>query len=313
MGEGVAPPIVHEVLRSSGQPLDARTRAFMEPRFGHDFSKVRVHTDARAAESAHAVSAHAYTVGNHIVFAQPPSRSGAGASLLAHELTHVVQQGGAGGAASSLRVGETGTPAEREAERVSNAVVSQRGASNPAISSPASIQRASETAQPGHCTPIIPGGGSKNAKADDMVFWQSFYQQAIQGAAGNSKLTAAQKAEHACEVANRCMKIIMRHSDQFECTLKGVTDEKAKTGIYTALGSNVNSDWGDAFRGALQATAGTDNSTMQQVSDAADIADQAALRGGHIDDATWNKYMACKGGGAAAPPAPAPAPKANAG
>ena len=52
-----APPIVHEVLRSPGQPLDAGTRAFMEPRFGADFSGVRVHTDARAAASARAINA----------------------------------------------------------------------------------------------------------------------------------------------------------------------------------------------------------------------------------------------------------------
>src|SRR6267378_4483189 len=63
---GGVPPIVQEVLRSSGQPLDTNTRAFMEPRFDHDFSRVRVHTDARAAESAQAVSAYAYTVGQHI-------------------------------------------------------------------------------------------------------------------------------------------------------------------------------------------------------------------------------------------------------
>ena len=55
------PDIVHEVVDSTGQPLDAATRAFMEPRFGHDFSRVRVHTDAKAAESAQAVAAHAYT------------------------------------------------------------------------------------------------------------------------------------------------------------------------------------------------------------------------------------------------------------
>ena len=60
---GQVPPIVHEVLRSPGQPLDAATRAFMEPRFGHDFSGVRVHTDAQAADSARAVNAQAYTVG----------------------------------------------------------------------------------------------------------------------------------------------------------------------------------------------------------------------------------------------------------
>src|SRR5215212_3769005 len=58
-----APPIVHDVLRSPGQPLDPTTRAFMEPRFGHDFSQVRVYADTKAAESARAVRALAYTVG----------------------------------------------------------------------------------------------------------------------------------------------------------------------------------------------------------------------------------------------------------
>lgn len=90
-----APPIVEDTLRSSGQPLDAATRAFMEPRFGHDFSKVRVHTGPQADESAHAVSALAYTVGRDIVFRadeyQPTSN--VGQRLLAHELAHVVQQG----------------------------------------------------------------------------------------------------------------------------------------------------------------------------------------------------------------------------
>lgn len=62
------PPIVHEVLRSPGQPLDAETRAFMEPRFGHDFSRVRMHTDSRAAESARDVNSRAYTAGNDMFF-----------------------------------------------------------------------------------------------------------------------------------------------------------------------------------------------------------------------------------------------------
>ena len=140
-----APPIVHEALRSPGQPLDGKTRAFMEPRIGHDFSRiqvyppaslsgsagltlgrpndrleknaeamaerithlpasladesydlsrVRVHTDARAAESARSIHANAYTVGRDIVFnqGQYAPHSGRGAQLLAHELTHVVQQ-----------------------------------------------------------------------------------------------------------------------------------------------------------------------------------------------------------------------------
>ena len=90
----IAPPIIHEVLRSPGQPLDAATRNFMEPRFGHDFSHVRVHTDATAAESASAVNARAYTVGNHVAFAagQYSSNNERSRHLLAHELSHVLQQ-----------------------------------------------------------------------------------------------------------------------------------------------------------------------------------------------------------------------------
>src|SRR6266851_1249641 len=63
-----APAIVHEVLRTPGQPLDAATRDYFEPRFGHDFSRVRVHSDAEAAESAREVNARAYTIRNNIVF-----------------------------------------------------------------------------------------------------------------------------------------------------------------------------------------------------------------------------------------------------
>jgi hypothetical protein len=93
----VAPPIVHDVLASPGRPLDGQARAFMEPRFGADFGGVRVHTDARAAESARAVDAVAYTVGSDVVFGAGEYRPGtaAGDRLIAHELAHVVQQGGA--------------------------------------------------------------------------------------------------------------------------------------------------------------------------------------------------------------------------
>lgn len=145
-GEGEVPPIVHEVLRSPGRPLDPATRAFMEPRFGHDFSTVqtqarpasvparlavgqphdqfeheadtvagqithmpapqsdgrydfsavRIHTNAQAAEAARLLNAHAFTVGHHIVVdaAQYAPHTPAGRELLAHELTHVVQQTG---------------------------------------------------------------------------------------------------------------------------------------------------------------------------------------------------------------------------
>ncbi len=87
---------VQAVLREAGQPLPAVARNFFEPRFGHDFSQVRVHTDERAAQTAGALGADAYTVGHHVVFG--PQRfaptTPSGQSLLAHELSHVLQQTG---------------------------------------------------------------------------------------------------------------------------------------------------------------------------------------------------------------------------
>jgi hypothetical protein len=68
LGQTAVPPIVHEVLAAPGHPLDPATRGFMEPRFGHDFSKIRIHADSQAAESVKAVQAHAYTVGQDVVF-----------------------------------------------------------------------------------------------------------------------------------------------------------------------------------------------------------------------------------------------------
>jgi hypothetical protein len=89
-----APPIVHEVLRSPGQPLNPEARAFMEPRFGHDFGKVRVRTGPRTVQAVKSVNAVAYTVGRDIVLGRenvaPDTRQGR--ELIAHELTHVVQQ-----------------------------------------------------------------------------------------------------------------------------------------------------------------------------------------------------------------------------
>ena len=99
-----APPIVPEVLRSPGQPLDPATRAFFEQRFGRDFSHFRMHSDAHAAPSARAVGALAYAVGSHLAFAAGRYEPGtpAGRRLLAH---HVVQQHNNGaGQHSSLLV-----------------------------------------------------------------------------------------------------------------------------------------------------------------------------------------------------------------
>ena len=115
-GPATAPPLVHEVLRSPGQPLDPGARAFMEPRFGHDFGSVRVHTDAKAATSARAVSASAYTVGNHMVFdhSRLDFGSQSGRRLLAHELTHVVQQSGTGAAPRLSRAPADAEPQQKK-------------------------------------------------------------------------------------------------------------------------------------------------------------------------------------------------------
>ena len=123
-----APPIVHDVLRSPGRPLDPATRDFMEPRFGHDFSQVRVHTDAKAAQSARAVDALAYTVGRNVVFGvgRYAPEADEGRKLLAHELAHVAQQRSHATVHHSLMpglwVGKTDDPPEREADQVVNRI-----------------------------------------------------------------------------------------------------------------------------------------------------------------------------------------------
>jgi Domain of unknown function (DUF4157) len=86
---------INTACQSGGQPLSPQIRQFMEPRFGYDFSAVRIHTDRAAGEMAHQIQARAFTTGNSIFFApgefQPDQKSGK--HLLAHELAHVVQQG----------------------------------------------------------------------------------------------------------------------------------------------------------------------------------------------------------------------------
>ena len=123
---GEAPSIVYDVLRSPGQPLAAGTRAFMEARFGYDFSKVRIHSDAQAAVSARVMNAQAYTVGSNVVFGAgryAPDAHG-GKRLIAHELSHVVQQQNTPGTLPrNLRIGSPSDSAELAADAASRAVM----------------------------------------------------------------------------------------------------------------------------------------------------------------------------------------------
>ncbi len=122
------PPTVNRVLDSPGHPLDAGTRNLMESRFGHDFSRVRIHSDAEAADSARAVHAHAYTVGQDIAFApgKYDPKSADGQHLLAHELAHTIQQSGLQKSAEglSLDAGSEAYGLEREADHAASAVLS---------------------------------------------------------------------------------------------------------------------------------------------------------------------------------------------
>ncbi len=119
-GGAAAPGVVHQVLGSPGQSLDAQTRAFFEPRFGRGFGDVRVHADPAAAASARSVGALAYTVGSHVVFgaAQYAPQSVGGRRLLAHELAHVVQQSGGMGRETIRRQPPAGSAAPATPEKV---------------------------------------------------------------------------------------------------------------------------------------------------------------------------------------------------
>lgn len=142
-GEEVSP--VRHVVASNGSPLDPAVRAPMERALGHDFGDVQVHTDAAAAASARSVQAHAYTVGNHVVFGDGRFRpeTTEGQRTLAHELTHVVQQrsGPVDGtpAAGGIRVSDPGDRFEREAEQAGAHYVSGPPAANPPTEGP--VQR----------------------------------------------------------------------------------------------------------------------------------------------------------------------------
>jgi Domain of unknown function (DUF4157) len=143
-------PVLDVVGSGGGQPLDPATRSFMESRMGHSFDGVRVHTDARASESAQAVNAQAYTVGRDVVVQSDRYRPGTpdGDRLLAHELTHVVQQaaGPVSGttAPGGIQISDPSDSFEQAAERNADLVMASGGASEvssaPAAAT-ASVQR----------------------------------------------------------------------------------------------------------------------------------------------------------------------------
>jgi hypothetical protein len=182
-----APSIVDEALRSPGRSLDPPVQAQMTARLGHDFSRVRVHTDAVAVASAAAVGASAYTVGHDIVFgagAYAPSTE-AGGRLLAHELSHVVQQRTAAFLPTpfDLRVSSANDLAEHDAERVAESMSTGWGgdwsgrdpstSSRTRISSPQSwdvlVQRKENAPSPAPAPKVSDPLQAKEAEAEALA------------------------------------------------------------------------------------------------------------------------------------------------
>ncbi len=206
------PPIVHEVLRSPGDPLEGTTRAFMESRFGHDFSQVRVHTDARAAQSAREVDALAYTVGRDVVFAAGQFAPGtaSGKRLLAHEITHVLQQFPSA-VPPQLRFGGDGDQYEREAETVAARVIAadppQRSvayASRDAHPALVSLMRSPDADAPTPQTCDPPQGKGKHPDAVGQILvdrWMGKYdKEGDHGEDCREKPYVAGKTEKVCTI-----------------------------------------------------------------------------------------------------------------
>lgn len=164
--------LAERMSSSPGQPLDADTRSSMERGFGHDFCRVRVHTDARAAESARALSAEAFTVGSDVYFARDryAPHSSSGRRLLGHELAHVVQQA----AAPDSRSAEIDEDprSEAEAERAGHEVAEGHGVEVAAVTrstkAPA-IQRRVVVHDPAGTPAGAPPGETNEAIARDYV------------------------------------------------------------------------------------------------------------------------------------------------
>ncbi|MFF1614383.1 DUF4157 domain-containing protein [Amycolatopsis sp. NPDC058278] len=178
---------VHDVVGSGGgSPLDTATRADMETRFGHDFGDVRVHTDAAAHDSAKSVNAQAYTVGSNIVFQRDKfdPASDSGKHMLAHELTHVVQQrsGPVDGtdAGGGVKVSDPSDRFEREA--VANA---DRLMSSPAPAGPA-VQRCED-------------GGHASSSDDSAAVQREEAPEAEEGEEEKMAQTFVQREEEAEE------------------------------------------------------------------------------------------------------------------
>ena len=167
-GAPAAALLAGEALRGPGRPLDSATRSYMEPRFGYDFSNVRVHTDDKAALAARSINAVSYTSGTDIAFdsGRYAPHSAQGRQLLAHELTHVAQQSH-GFADQGRTVAPANSAAEHEADRLSAAVASGGSVTGPISAGAAGIQRSAAGIAGGIVGGVL--GGAVAAAAAEVL------------------------------------------------------------------------------------------------------------------------------------------------
>jgi hypothetical protein len=190
--KSTAPPIVNRVLNSPGRQLDTATRAFVEPRFGHNFSHVRIHDDQRAMESTRAVNALAYTVGPHIAFAKQfrPSEPG-DLSTLAHELVHVVQQNGVSISANEkIPIGRADDGAEKEADVFASSVMSQTPNHAPSHVG-VRLSRQTQTTP----TPAAPPVSPQQALMDEANSIRLYYLARTRDRLGQLQIACKEKAD----------------------------------------------------------------------------------------------------------------------
>ncbi|MCX4710306.1 eCIS core domain-containing protein [Streptomyces griseus] len=181
-GEAQRSP-VHDVISSGGSALDTDTRTDMESRMGADFSDVRVHHDSAAHESAKGVGAHAYTVGNNVVFQRDAYDPGSpqGRTTLAHELTHVIQQrnGPVEGteAPGGIRVSDPSDRFEREAVANADRVLADPA---PETAAPAASESAPATASMPAPAPAVQREATEDEDEQPADVQGSFVQRAAE-------------------------------------------------------------------------------------------------------------------------------------
>jgi predicted secreted Zn-dependent protease len=220
---------VAAVTRGSGQSLDAETRAFMEPRFGFDFSRVRIHSDEQSAETAESVGARAFTFGSHVVFGRGhyAPQTTEGQHLIAHELAHVVQQGATGGGTVRQRsvIARAVDPSKAEplrAELDSPWYVSNSTLENLWASLGVDLIEAVNDSRP------LTSDTGKNKKKESYrdLWWRSTLEQNINlTAASRPVLTAF--ATDTVEVAKAQLSSQQTRLENLQQELKNAADQKA--------------------------------------------------------------------------------------